>query len=543
MDRMSKSTMSETDRWLRRPRETAPSIVRADEPRFARWVGMVGLFLVALAVMSLGVRAARGTSLLGPVLLTGMLGIGLTCLLFHAARDSDPQVRRTYGLLGSVMLAIAVAMSLLPRNGVIGSHFLPYGLIFGVLALLFLLAFLRSEEVGVWRTCALGGLGFMGLALPLIGIAGGNISETFLLGGKSGEAILPPFGLLLSILGLFYAWAYIAVEGLGGDRGYRAALGLGVIGAVTVLVALGRSILPPGFHALGWIIARPDNFLMPSGLVLSTIGLLFLGLSVGMCSDRSLVVLTRRELAAFFYSPVAYFVLLGFSLMGWFAFWIFIRTLFSHAIRTMQPVEEPIVAYYLWSFIPVVILVLLGIPVLTMRLLSEEQRTGTLEVLLTVPLSETSIVISKFLAVFILYLVLWLPWGLFLIALRVEGGQPFEYRPLLSFLMALASTGAGFLAMGLFFSSLTRNQIISAVLTALGILFFTLPGLMGDAMRQGASADSVWNTVLTHISYVDYWHSSLREGLLSPKFALFHLSAAVFWLFLTVKVLESRKWR
>jgi ABC-type transport system involved in multi-copper enzyme maturation permease subunit len=282
---------------------------------------------------------------------------------------------------------------------------------------------------------------------------------------------------------------------------------------------------------------------MPSGLVLSTIGLLFLGLSVGMCSDRSLVVLTRRELAAFFYSPVAYFVLLGFSLMGWFAFWIFIRTLFSHAIRTMQPVEEPIVAYYLWSFIPVVILVLLGIPVLTMRLLSEEQRTGTLEVLLTVPLSETSIVISKFLAVFILYLVLWLPWGLFLIALRVEGGQPFEYRPLLSFLMALASTGAGFLAMGLFFSSLTRNQIISAVLTALGILFFTLPGLMGDAMRQGASADSVWNTVLTHISYVDYWHSSLREGLLSPKFALFHLSAAVFWLFLTVKVLESRKWR
>src|SRR5260370_40137114 len=100
------------------------------------------------------------------------------------------------------------------------------------------------------------------------------------------------------------------------------------------------------------------------------------------------------------------------------------------------PTIEPIVQHYVFGFIPVVLLIFM-VPILTMRLLSEEKRTGTLEVLLTVPVNETTVVMSKFLAALIFFLLAWLPWGLFLIALRIQDGKPFDFLPLLSFLLAL----------------------------------------------------------------------------------------------------------
>ncbi len=173
-----------------------------------------------------------------------------------------------------------------------------------------------------------------------------------------------------------------------------------------------------------------------------------------------------------------------------------------------------------------------------MRLLSEEKRTGTLEVLLTAPVSETTTVISKFLAALIFFMVIWIPWGLFLVALRVEGAQPFDYRPLISFFIALLFSGAGFLSMGLFFSSLTRNQIASAVLTLMGMLI--LIGVYFALIRVPQS--SPWFSILQYTSFIDLWINSLK-GKLAARALLFHLSFAIFWLFLAVKVLESRKWK
>src|SRR5207249_5308535 len=105
-----------------------------------------------------------------------------------------------------------------------------------------------------------------------------------------------------------------------------------------------------------------------------------------------------------------------------------------------QPAQEPIVSEYFFALFPVVAL-LLQVPALTMRLLSEEKRTGSLEVLLTAPVNEGSIVLSKFLATWLFFILTWLPSGLFLIALRYEVNQPFDYRPLLSFYIALAAQG------------------------------------------------------------------------------------------------------
>ena len=125
---------------------------------------------------------------------------------------------------------------------------------------------------------------------------------------------------------------------------------------------------------------------------------------------------------------------------------------------------EPIVARYIISWFPV-ISVLMLVPVLTMRLFSEEHRTGTLEMMLTAPVEEAVVVLSKFLAALVLFLAVWVPWGLYLVALRVEGGTAFDYRPVVGFAVALLFSGAAFVSMGLFFSSLTKNQLAAAVFT------------------------------------------------------------------------------
>jgi ABC-type transport system involved in multi-copper enzyme maturation permease subunit len=251
--------------------------------------------------------------------------------------------------------------------------------------------------------------------------------------------------------------------------------------------------------------------------------------------------MTRRELSALFFSPIAYMVLLGLSTVGWFLFRRFVAQVSDPEVGVTM---EPIVQYFIIDWWPI-ICVIFVVPVLTMRLMSEEWRSGTLEVTLTAPVDEASVVLSKFFAGLIMFLLLWVPWGLFLVALRVMGGQPFDYRPLLSFFIALACTGAGFVAMGLFFSSLTRNQIISAVLTFAAMLFlfylfFIKRGIEAD-MRRGQEGESVWFTVLSHVSYVDVWIDAIK-GFLIPRHLLFHVTAAILWLYLTVKVLEARKW-
>src|SRR5262249_17212966 len=199
------------------------------------------------------------------------------------------------------------------------------------------------------------------------------------------------------------------------------------------------------------------SFLVPSGLLFTGLGILFVGVSIGQCSDNQVVVMTRRELSAYFLSPLIYLVLVGMTVVAWF----FYSQLLDLLTRFFLP--EPISGFFLWG-LGTVITVTFFVPVLTMRLLSEEKRSGSLEVLLTAPVKESTVVLSKFFAAFLLYLFLWSPWWLFLIALRVGGGE-FDYRSIFSFVVAMSVTGAGFVAMGLFFSSLTRNQVAAAVLT------------------------------------------------------------------------------
>jgi ABC-2 type transport system permease protein len=510
------------------PAETAPSVVRAEEPTIARAVAIVALFAAALGGFAFLLMSRGFRPFIGPAGATFCLAVGIAGLLFHAALERDLQLRRVYGILGAALLAAGIALRLLPLAGSIGGLFLPAGVPCLGLALAFLMAFTRNETDAFLLFLSERAIGLVGALLVLVGALGGLVNGDWLL----------TQGVVMMLLGLFYVAAYMGIQPAGSQRGYWAGVALGVLGGLMMVIALGywlRNVvfLLAFFDFVNWPAGQPG----PPFVYLYA-GLEFVLLSVLACSDSRLAAMTRRELGAYFYSPIAYVVLVAVALAGGLQFLRFLVIL-TQAPNVISPfgMPEPIVLRFVLDFVPVIAVVCV-VPIVTMRLLSEEQRTGTLEVLLTAPVSEWSVVLSKFFAALRFYLLLWYPWGLYLIALRVESGESFDYRPLLSFALALLITGAHFVAMGLFFSSLTRNQIAAAILTLLGMLVL----LLMFFLRAFVQPEGAWYTVLGYVSYLDLWWQALR-GNVVPRLYVFHLSAAIFWLFLTVRVLEARRWR
>jgi ABC-type transport system involved in multi-copper enzyme maturation permease subunit len=465
--------------------------------------------------------------------LAGFFGVfGVALMLLHAACDAELQIRRSYMAFGYVWILVAIAVSVLPLQGQpVGSQFLAKGVPCLVLGLLFLMAFIRNEPEEIFRLTAVRVLGALGGVAAVGGMFFGAIYADFLIFR----------GAILCLIGLLYLAVYVAQEEIAKEWGYRAALAMGAAGMLTFLIALGRSISPPLATYFNWTDTPPASYFIPWGLVLMGIGLAYFLFGVGACSDNSLVVLTRRELAAFFQTPIAYIVLFGYAFIAWGLYiWFIFQVLVGFDAREnayiAQPVPEPIVLNYFLGWFQIICL-LFVVPVLTMRLLSEERRTGTLEMLLSAPLNEMQVVLSKFLAAWCFFVLTWMPLGLYLVGLYAEGGKPFDYRPVLGFYIALSVSGAGFISMGVFFSSLTRNQIASAILTFAGIVVLTLVFFVGRLVRVEEGV----RTLLSYLSYVQLW-ILVCEGKLAARDLVFHISAAIFWLFLTVKVLEARKW-
>lgn len=582
-----------TEEPLRTRTELAPSETRTEEPVLARAVGLLGLGVTVLGTAAVIANQFSERWIgIGPGYL--LAAFGLAGLLFHAARDKDVEVRRVYGLLAAALLIGAVILGILPypphkgAPGEIGQLLLPWGAAAGLLSLLFFVPFSRHETEEPYReTTHLTLLGVGGL-LGIGSIVGGMIRPDFLVGP----------GAAMALLGLGFIVAYLTTVGTEEGLGYQAAVALGIVGGIAVTLAIGKSVVPTvlyeGPKALlnarqsydKWLIAvrvlaivfgfavaghgafgkgvptwlrgvlvilglawaavfivgsfhapltsRPTPFLVPYGLILLMIGLLYLGISVGSVSDNVLVVMTRRELAAYFYSPIAYAVLIGMAFIAWLGYGWFVGNLFSGRRQLMEPILQSYEAGITAAGIGVVFLV----PALTMWTFAEERRSGTLEVLLTAPVNEFPIVLSKFFAAWVFFLFSWLPLAIYLIPLRIEGGAPFDYRPLLSYFLALGACGAGFVAMGIFFSSLTKNQIVAAMLTFAGmfgmlltVIFRQLTDLLPAGLRAAAS----------RLDYLTLWSNALSGQLLLTDIFI-HLSLAVFWLFLTVKVLEARKW-
>lgn len=585
---------------VNRPTELAPSVVAAESPSPSRVVGTTGLFFLVLGGFAVLAHQISST----PRLISEGYGfiamaLGLTLMAYHAARDSEVEMRRLYGLLALGLLVFALAAALVPGPVFTNTdsrslgYNLPWAIPFAFVSLGFLAIFARNETEAAYRRLVSGVLLVVGGALTLGSVIAGAILPDFFAGP----------GLALAILGLAYLATFFSTTETSEGLGYGVALGLGIVSAVVMYAALARLIFPAvlaegppalkkpngafdswkiaarlvgalafvtpaliaswrkvplwitrllaagGLIGVGVLLvgslttipaAEMGPYLMPRGAALLLLGLVGLGISLGILSESQFVTLARRELAAYFTSPIGYLTLLGMTLLQWFEYRVFLERLgfgvFSFGGETVRP--EPIVGMYFLDWLPV-FAVMLQVPALTMRLVAEERRSGSLEVLLTAPVSETSIILSKFFATWLFYMICWLPAGLFLITLRLVNGEPFDYRPLLSFYLAMGACGTAFVATGLFFSSIAPNQLAAAVFSFVGMVGYFLCFFQKE---QAFGLGDTFKVLMERLSFVDLWIESLK-GQLPLKDVIAWLSLAGVWLFASVKVLEARRWK
>lgn len=251
--------------------------------------------------------------------------------------------------------------------------------------------------------------------------------------------------------------------------------------------------------------------------------------------------LLRRELAAYFLSPMAYIVLLAFQFMAFLNFWMLVDTLSQPPGQAGPRIEfstlnDPMSTYIATSpafWVPL----LIGIPVLTMRLLAEERRSGTIETLLTLPVTETQVVLAKWLAGVVMYLALLVPFALYLPFLYFQGRFYFDVGPVIATGVGLTTMGMMFVAIGLLYSAITRNQVVAAIWTfvTLFLLIVLVPQLLLFAARQHAG----WGEAVQFTSVL-HQMQSFGVGRLDLRHLALHLSVCLLLLSMTVKLVAAR---
>lgn len=253
----------------------------------------------------------------------------------------------------------------------------------------------------------------------------------------------------------------------------------------------------------------------------------------------NMLAIAQKELKGYFASPIAYIVI-GFSaiLYGWF----FINLLYYFDRISMQAgggfggpqsvnVNEQLISPL---FLNVSVILLFTLPLVTMRTYSEEKRSGTIELLLTSPLTDLQIVIGKFLGGLTLYLAM-LAVTLVHMGFLFALGNP-EWRPVLSGYLGLVLMGSCFLSMGLFISSLTRNQIVAGMVTFAVFLLFWVINWISTFMGPTTQ------NVLNYLSITEHLNDFTR-GVVDTKHLVDDVSFIAFSLFLTVRAVDSERWR
>ena len=232
------------------------------------------------------------------------------------------------------------------------------------------------------------------------------------------------------------------------------------------------------------------------------------------------IAVARREFRTFFNSPVAYIVLCGFLLL---AGWMFFSTLFLGGQASLRS---------FFALAPLLFVVFA--PAVTMRLLAEERKSGTLELLLTMPVRDWEVVLGKFLAA-VGMVAAGLAWTIpyaATVALLTAPGAPFDWGSVLAGYFGLVLLASTFLAIGLWASALTRNQIVGFIVGLLLCFAFYFVDKFAVLLPQSLSS------VLEYLS-VDYHFENVARGVLDTRDLLFYLSLTGAGLLLTTRALSG----
>lgn len=238
---------------------------------------------------------------------------------------------------------------------------------------------------------------------------------------------------------------------------------------------------------------------------------------------RNVPTMAQRELGAYFLSPIAYAVIAMFLFSSGLAF----------GLGTFTPGGEASLRS-LFDFWIILILVFV-LPMLTMRLVSDELRVGTIETLMTAPITEIEVVLGKFCGAFVFYLILLAALLLYPLLLQMYGSV--DSKLLFCNYLGLLLVGGLYISVGLFFSSCTKHQVIAVLLS------FALLALMTFASHALAQLVEGWPRVLLQqLSIRSHFHDFVR-GMLDMNHVVFFLTMTAFFLFVTVKRLEMRRWQ
>jgi len=253
---------------------------------------------------------------------------------------------------------------------------------------------------------------------------------------------------------------------------------------------------------------------------------------------KNIWILCRKELKSYFASPIAYVLMLFFALIFGFGIYTatrdFVRFGFMSAMqgRNMPMNVNEQVIRPLLGFASTVALFL--IPMITMRLFAEEKKTGTIELLMTSPVSDWEIVLGKWLGAVLLYLCV-LATSAIYIGVLFAFGKP-DWKPILVGYLGLILQGGTLLAIGAFISTTTKNQIIAG-----GVTFFVC--LLLWLLSWFTAFDSTgYSQIVNYLSIVTHFEG-FAKGVLDSKDVVFYLSMIFFGLFLTSRSMESLRWR
>ena len=253
---------------------------------------------------------------------------------------------------------------------------------------------------------------------------------------------------------------------------------------------------------------------------------------------KGALLICQKELKSYFVSPIAYAVLADFALVFGFAFYTATRDFITLGFRAQmmgqaQPmsVNEQIIRPLL-GFAGTIALFLL--PMITMRLVAEEKRTGTIELLLTSPVKDSGIILGKWMGAMLLYACV-LGMSMLSIVMLFIWGKP-DLKPVLVAYLGLLLQGGSLLAIGTLISTTTKDQIVAVVVT------FHLSLLLWLLSWFTAFGETATSRVINYMSIVTHMEN-FSKGILDLKDVVFYVSLIFLMLFLALRQMESLRWR
>jgi ABC-2 type transport system permease protein len=250
----------------------------------------------------------------------------------------------------------------------------------------------------------------------------------------------------------------------------------------------------------------------------------------------NVLAIAEKELRSYFASPMAY-VIIGFFLLPFGVFFYLYLSMFAQNSMGMNQfggamnVNQQVIRYVLQNASVIILFIM---PMITMRTYAEEKRSGTIELLLTSPVSDVEIILGKFLGALGLYAAMLLVTLLYMSILFVYGNP--EWRPIVAAYLGLLLMGGAFVSIGLLISSTTNNQIVAGVVTFVVFLLFWIVGWFSE------TAGPTLGAITSYLSITEHF-DDFSKGIIDTKHVLYYLSLITFGLFLTAKSVDTERWR